>query len=168
MMRFIRNLFEELLGTGLRFRNLGEEIRENPHEFFRYGLTREYDSGNLSEIKYSFSFFLGEHKTGYSEVLVYPKEKGILWWDFFPFKEISGARDKGLGSLAHVLIIQRIAKAIDGNLDDYRVNHHGMSGSRRKQLKRMGIDIYSQNSLEDYLEKSVNYVKRKGLTIPES
>ncbi len=151
----------------MKFKNLEKEIQENPLIFLRGNLFR--DNCFYNREKYYFQFSLGNHDMGDASACVFMNRKSVLWTDFYPLRNISGARKKGLGTLTHVLANRKLSDVLVnmyGSLEDCTIHHTGsVSRSRRKQLKKMGIDIYTTYEMKEYLRMSEEYARKIGISL---
>jgi hypothetical protein len=103
-------------------------------------------------------FTLGFHPLGNGSVMVSPKD--IFWERFYPLNDVKTQGLKGIGTLAHMAILQGVVDIISPEKDTEVIHAPTTKQARINQLEHMGLE--SGMRLDDYMAQSVAYANRKG------
>jgi len=173
----------------MEFNKLPLEIRDNPLAYFHcrrdespvglnslYSLTFGSSSQSTHE-KFEFYFenehtllqrlFSGQRREIISgNALLYTGNPRVISWiNFFPLKKIDYAKLKGLGTLAHMLILEDLKS--QGRYSDHFLLHQSKKGSPSQDgrgfLSAVGIPLDTLIPFEEYYHLSADFAKNKGI-----
>ena len=138
MVNRASNLLTELYGKNL---NLEEITTGNPCNSFTGHFSRETRHKTSSSV-YTFEFCIQgkqQYTVGVAEVLVDDIKKDFHMGMFFPMEGLSEKGGKGLGTLAHVIILDSLALEYAELVNNYTISYCLPSMSFKKHLDKMGL-----------------------------
>jgi hypothetical protein len=151
-----------------KFKDLDERVQRNPGSYIECKPLAPEETSNPLEYLYSFSYELDGRLIGSSDMVVDINWGEVMWSSFFPFTHLSGARNKGLGTLTHVVTLETLELATKADLGvcvrNFSVGHLlDIEKPRLTQLEKMGIRWNGMIPYDEYLKKSREYARRIGV-----
>ncbi len=137
---------------------------------------------NLENVKFIyFGFYIPEKgksriRIGYAHLFINHTTRMIKWQKYYPLQYVQKAEKKGIGIMAHLLVLSKLSELYGSRINSYSVNEGDfVSRKRRNHLTRIGINSFRFiarlqrrrfgvecfETFESYYCKSLAYFERK-------
>jgi hypothetical protein len=117
---------------------------------------------------FTFDYRLDGRNIGFGRVRIDTAENELVWERCYPHASGLTVKRNGIGTLAHVETLLQTLQLYPVT-SRYSVRDDISSEDRRLQFGKLGIEPLVATALPIYLQKSIDYARRKGFsfTMPE-